>query len=486
MAESNYYDGHDPEFEFFTGEDIEFISMKRNGLSCYGQFRIVEGKPVFLNAKAVRGEDTPAEAYVDWIEVQKIMTERMIGRLRRRAERDSENRPTSVPSFKHYTPHEAELGPEQQEFYNEWLAAWKRGESLDVQGQVSYVFRYAYSVHFPWGHSISMKEASLSELQAAHAPLERIRTAYRHESILRDYLTLDIARIWIKLGEYRKALDEYDTLPVPAKVFSNLASLIMNLRMNIGEKLQAREVLWMCSNRLTEFGKNNMEDIAKHIDVHIDQIERQSGSILDRLARTARVQEPSPYMSEEFGTLEKYGFATPVEELRTPENPNANPVLDVFGDIIRSAENAVREDRGLPRIGEGWIAETELYYNIKNAMSEYKVEQHGRPNWLGQQHLDVWLPEINVAVEYHGLQHDQPVEFFGGAEAYKKTLERDARKRRKCEQNNVILIEVRPGYVLPDGIHFTAWIDPMVRFGCPGAFDLTLEPEKQTEVCDRR
>jgi hypothetical protein len=45
-------------------------------------------------------------------------------------------------------------------------------------------------------------------------------------------------------------------------------------------------------------------------------------------------------------------------------------------------------------------------------------------------------------------QHDGPVTFFGGEEAFKEVQRRDARKRRLCSKRGVQLIEVRPGYNL--------------------------------------
>lgn len=65
---------------------------------------------------------------------------------------------------------------------------------------------------------------------------------------------------------------------------------------------------------------------------------------------------------------------------------------------------------------------------------------------MGKQHLDIWIPELNIAIEYHGLQHDQPVDFFGGQDAYDKNVERDNRKKTLCMENGVRLIEVREGY----------------------------------------
>lgn len=52
----------------------------------------------------------------------------------------------------------------------------------------------------------------------------------------------------------------------------------------------------------------------------------------------------------------------------------------------------------------------------------------------------------NVAIEYQGLQHDHPVEFFGGEDAFIDAQLRDERKRDACEAASVTLIEIRPAY----------------------------------------
>ena len=63
--------------------------------------------------------------------------------------------------------------------------------------------------------------------------------------------------------------------------------------------------------------------------------------------------------------------------------------------------------------------------------------RHARPKFLFQQHLDIFIPKLMVALEYQGTQHDRPVEFCGGAEAFQRTQERDSRKRRLCAANGV-------------------------------------------------
>jgi hypothetical protein len=111
----------------------------------------------------------------------------------------------------------------------------------------------------------------------------------------------------------------------------------------------------------------------------------------------------------------------------------------------KQIENTIRESKKIPKIGEGWISETILFKQIKSWL-DIEVIHHGSPNWLGAQHLDIWIPKVKVAIEYQGIQHDKPIEFFGGEEGFQKTRERDERKRNLCVENEVHLIEVRPNY----------------------------------------
>ena len=128
-----------------------------------------------------------------------------------------------------------------------------------------------------------------------------------------------------------------------------------------------------------------------------------------------------------------------------------NPLV-LIEKSVRELEDVVRVSKGLPKIGEGWISETTLYYELKNHFVDLEVQHHGQPNWLGLQHIDIWFPKLNIGVEYQGEQHDKPIDFFGGEESFRFGLERDERKKRLFKENNSILIEVRPNYNLDDVI----------------------------------
>ena len=111
-------------------------------------------------------------------------------------------------------------------------------------------------------------------------------------------------------------------------------------------------------------------------------------------------------------------------------------------DLCKDSENEVRTKYGVPFIGEGWVQESLLFNKIKSLFSSEKVIHHGKPKWLGRQHFDIWIPSLNLAIEFHGKQHFEPVSFFGGQDSFEKNIERDQRKRELSEKNRVTLIEI--------------------------------------------
>lgn len=90
-----------------------------------------------------------------------------------------------------------------------------------------------------------------------------------------------------------------------------------------------------------------------------------------------------------------------------------------------------------------WIAENQLYQILRRLLKGTEVLQHARPTWLEPQHLDVYVPEAGVAVEYMGQQHFTPLEFFGGEAAFGLVIERDRKKAELCKNHGVKLIRVR-------------------------------------------
>jgi hypothetical protein len=57
--------------------------------------------------------------------------------------------------------------------------------------------------------------------------------------------------------------------------------------------------------------------------------------------------------------------------------------------------------------------------------------------------IDIFLPELKLAIEHQGEQHYRPIPMFGGEEAHARVVERDTLKRKLCLENGVSVIDVR-------------------------------------------
>lgn len=107
-----------------------------------------------------------------------------------------------------------------------------------------------------------------------------------------------------------------------------------------------------------------------------------------------------------------------------------------------NAEQKYREVlRDLQKSGQfiaKWKSEYTLYILVSayfnNAVFQYYDD------WLGHQSLDIFIPEINVGIEYQGIQHFFPVDYFGGEEKFQNQRERDERKQVLCKKNKVKLL----------------------------------------------
>ncbi len=86
-----------------------------------------------------------------------------------------------------------------------------------------------------------------------------------------------------------------------------------------------------------------------------------------------------------------------------------------------------------------WKHELTLFHAVRKRHQDTLYQY--RPDWLGRQSLDLFIPSLQTAIEYQGIQHYRPVDFFGGEEALLQRQELDRQKRILCEENNVRLIE---------------------------------------------
>lgn len=86
-----------------------------------------------------------------------------------------------------------------------------------------------------------------------------------------------------------------------------------------------------------------------------------------------------------------------------------------------------------------WKNEYLLYFMFSVVFEDAQYQY--RAKWLGLQSLDIYIPSLNVGIEYQGQQHYQPIDYFGGKEKLNEQKERDLTKKKLCIENGVKLLE---------------------------------------------
>ncbi len=127
---------------------------------------------------------------------------------------------------------------------------------------------------------------------------------------------------------------------------------------------------------------------------------------------------------------EKYDYSKTVY---TKRSENTTIICPKHGEFSQRAGNHL-SGGGCPLCEESRLEEIVrllLTYNNIQFNYEKKFEWLKKIGYLS---IDFYLPEYNIAIECQGEQHYRPVKYFGGAEGFKKHIERDEYKEKLWER----------------------------------------------------
>lgn len=338
-----------------------------------------------------------------------------------------------IPKFEEYYPSELSMNDEQRSFYKSLEHDLIKGNFPDVSGNISYLFVYVYKLIFNWDRN---------GFENLYDYLLELSEAYFHEKKFSEGCKFWSYDCLLALEKYDKYL-ELTQINSSEDIFKT-ATHAHNVRCNVfwllGKSPQPEDLIKMSNFNPTKFTLKHSELFKNCLDIIFDQIEKEEGSWLNRFfVSKINAKQYEHYLFS--GVPFHMSYQKDSLKFKTYAFYSSSSFLNLIKNAARQAENKLREIKGIPKIGEGWISETELYHAIREAFPQTKVVHHGYPSWLGRQHLDIWLPRWKIAVEYQGKQHFEPVDFFGGEDGYKRTVERDETKKLLCEANNVRLIE---------------------------------------------
>ena len=102
--------------------------------------------------------------------------------------------------------------------------------------------------------------------------------------------------------------------------------------------------------------------------------------------------------------------------------------------------------RSCPRctqsFGENLVMQVLIKNNIK-FKQEYRIDMEF--SYYNKTIYVDFITKVNgkvYIIEYNGMQHYKPVQFFGGEEAFRKQQKRDEALRQFCNKHNITLIEI--------------------------------------------
>jgi hypothetical protein len=125
-----------------------------------------------------------------------------------------------------------------------------------------------------------------------------------------------------------------------------------------------------------------------------------------------------------------------------------NKVIDYTIDFSQIAEihhiieNVVRSKFGHRNVGEAWVNETMVFNIVKSLYPEFHTVHHYRPEYLNGLEIDVFIQELNLGIEYQGIQHFRPLSHLGGKEAFEKLQFRDELKQKLCQKQGIRLVYI--------------------------------------------
>lgn len=354
---------------------------------------------------------------------------------------------------------------DQRKFYEYFKDKFYNGVYVDVGGMRNYIRYFIYELYNTFNTD--------KEFDKLVTYFDKLRTNYPFLSHDCDVIETDIGRS-LDITKYKEIILPHEEYQIWISKLKDISRSVFGKYKNESE---INEIITLLNigfkrNVLTKFGQKNFDLILLKTVESIKTYELENGELFtnlfyDKGSYFKKHKHNSPFnpdyykiffISEEHFNKNLYEHNKRMEGIPN-ENKNYpkyfTPIVEFsiyekFKSMARVIENEIRVERNLPKIGEGWISETDLFYKIKNKFSNYKVVHHSRPNWLRRQHFDIYFPDLNIAIEYQGKQHFEEVEFFGGKESLETNLINDALKKEKCKLNNCILIEVLPNYEADD------------------------------------
>jgi len=118
-------------------------------------------------------------------------------------------------------------------------------------------------------------------------------------------------------------------------------------------------------------------------------------------------------------------------------------ICNIHGEYFQTSKGHLNNKNGCPicklPYGEREILKYLNFNKIKFTHNK-KFEECYYKNKLP---FDFYLPDYNICIEFDGIQHFEPVKYFGGEKTFEKQIIKDSIKTNFCFNNKINLLRIK-------------------------------------------
>jgi len=107
------------------------------------------------------------------------------------------------------------------------------------------------------------------------------------------------------------------------------------------------------------------------------------------------------------------------------------------GEFWQKPNKHISAKEGCPKCNYSNL-EKEVENLLKKINVSYKKEF--TPKWANKKRYDFCIEDNKILIECQGIQHYEPIEYFGGEKEYKKRIKNDKEKKKLAKENGYKLI----------------------------------------------
>lgn len=112
------------------------------------------------------------------------------------------------------------------------------------------------------------------------------------------------------------------------------------------------------------------------------------------------------------------------------------------GDFYQSPESHIRQKSGCNICRESKGESAVFKFLTKHNIKFERYKKFDDCKHIHKLVFDFFLPEVNICIEFDGVQHSEPRDHFGGETEFENTKIRDKIKNEYCDEKNIKLIRI--------------------------------------------